>query len=224
ALLNAGVEPSDTVVQKALTSLRRAKLEKTYTATLQTMVLCAAEPNKDMVLIGNNVRWHEEKRINDGPYNGAWAYRNGEGDNSNAQFAVLALYEAQLVGAQVKRETWEMAYDYWARTQNPDGSWGYHINTPGSGSMTCAGIAGLAISAAGLASGDATVEGGRIVCCRPHQDDDRLERAINWLGQRFSVQRNPRVQNSGQPALYYYLYGLERAGRLTARRFIGDHD
>ena len=29
---------------------------------------------------------------------------------------------------------------------------------------------------------------------------------------------------SGQACLYYYLYGLERAGRLSARRFIGDHD
>src|SRR5690606_9958291 len=42
ALLNSGIEPSDPVVEKALTYLRRAKLEKTYTVTLQTMVLCAA--------------------------------------------------------------------------------------------------------------------------------------------------------------------------------------
>ena len=35
---------------------------------------------------------------------------------------------------------------------------------------------------------------------------------------------NPRPAGGGQPCLYYYLYGLERAGRLTARRFIGDHD
>ena len=29
---------------------------------------------------------------------------------------------------------------------------------------------------------------------------------------------------AASPCLYYYLYGLERAGRLTARRFIGKHD
>jgi uncharacterized protein DUF4159 len=38
------------------------------------------------------------------------------------------------------------------------------------------------------------------------------------------VTRNPRPEGSGQDCLYYYLYGLERAGRLTAHRFIGNHD
>lgn len=224
ALLNSGVEPSDPVIQKALDYLRSQSFEKTYTVTLQTMVFCAAEPKKDMVRIGKNVRWLEENQIKEGLYKGAWAYPVGQGDNSNAQFAVLALYEAQLVGTPVSRQTWELAYDYWARTQNADGSWGYGPGDVGSGSMTCAGIGGLAICSAALASGDAKVDNGRIVCCQPHDDDDRLDRAINWLAERFSVRRNPRVQNSGQPCLYYYLYGLERAGRLTARRFIGEHD
>ncbi|MCI0492245.1 MAG: DUF4159 domain-containing protein, partial [Planctomycetes bacterium] len=224
ALLNAGVEPDDPVVQKAIAHLRGIKLEKTYSVALETMVLCAAEPKKEMLRIVNNVRWLEEKQIKDGPFQGAWAYPDGGGDNSNSQFAVLALYEAQLVGASVQRATWELAHDYWARTQNADGSWGYVPGDDGSGSMTCAGIGGLAISSAALASGDASVEGGRIVCCRPHEEDDKLERAINWLAERFSVTRNPRPERSGQPCLYYYLYGLERAGRLTARRFIGKHD
>jgi hypothetical protein len=90
--------------------------------------------------------------------------------------------------------------------------------------MTCAGISGLAICRAALASGDANVENGRVQCCRPHEEDDALERAVQWLAQHFSVERNPRPAGGGQPVLYYYLYGLERAGRLTARRFIGDHD
>ena len=36
--------------------------------------------------------------------------------------------------------------------------------------------------------------------------------------------RNPRPAGIGQACIYYYLYGLERCGRLTAHRFIGDHD
>jgi hypothetical protein len=123
----------------------------------------------------------------------------------------------------VSRETWELAADYWRRTQNEDGSWGYVPGDSGTGSMTTAGIGGLVTSASALESGDAVVENGRVVCCRPHEDDHKLDLAINWLAERFSVTRNPRA-GGGQSALYYYLYGLERAGRLTARRFIGEHD
>ena len=52
---------------------------------------------------------------------------------------------------------------------------------------------------------------------------ERIENAIRWLGARdnFSVEQNP---NAGEPWHYYYLYALERVGRMTARRFIGGHD
>jgi hypothetical protein len=224
ALINSGVTLDDPVVRKAVTYLAGLDPDKTYTVSLQTMVLCAAEPKRHMLIIQRNVRWLEEHQVREGPRTGAWSYPGPGGDNSNSQFAVLALYDAQRVGVEVTRETWERAADYWRRTQNEDGSWGYVPGDAGTGSMTCAGIGGLAVSSAALDSGDAAVENGRVICCRPHADDDRLERAINWLGDRFSVDHNPRPAGGGQSCLYYYLYGLERAGRLTARRFIGDHD
>ena len=224
ALLNSGVPADDPVVRKAVNYLRGLELDKTYSVALQTMALCAAEPKKDMLLIRRNVQWLEAHQIKEGPRKGCWSYPGPGGDNSNAQFAVLALYDAQRVGVEVSRETWELAANYWRTTQNDDGSWGYVPGDAGTGSMTCAGIGGLAVSAAALESGDATVENGHVVCCRPHEVDDNLDRAIEWLGNRFSVTHNPRPDGGGQSCLYYYLYGLERAGRLTGRRFIGDHD
>jgi hypothetical protein len=223
SLLNSGVGTEDPVVRKALQYLRGLELDKTYTVALQTMVFAAAEPKRDMVQIGRNVRWLEKHQIKEGPRKGSWAYPTGLGDNSNSQFAVLALYDAQRVGVKVNRETWQLALDYWRRTQNADGSWGYVPDDTGTGSMTCAGIGGLAICSAALESGDATVENGRVICCRPHEVDHKLDLAIDWLASRFSVTRNPSA-GSAMAALYYYLYGLERAGRLTARRFIGEHD
>ena len=38
-----------------------------------------------------------------------------------------------------------------------------------------------------------------------------------WLGKNYSVTHNPGV---GGMNVLYYLYGLERVGRLTAKRFI----
>src|SRR3954462_14568511 len=224
ALLNSGLTIDDPAVGKAVAYLRGVELDKTYSVSLQTMVLCAAEPKRDMLLIRRNAQWLEANQIKDGPRKGAWSYPGPGGDNSNAQFAVLALYDGQRVGVEVSRETWTLAQKYWASTQNEDGSWGYVPGDSGTGSMTCAGIGGLAVSTAALESGDAAVENGHVICCRPHVDDDKLDRAIDWLGSRFSVNHNPRPAGGGQSCLYYYLYGLERSGRLTARRFIGKHD
>ncbi len=224
ALINSGVPITDPVVSKGVDALRSMELDKTYTVSLQTMVLCAAEPKKDMLVIRRNVKWLEDHQIKDGQRKGAWSYPGPGGDNSNSQFAVLALYDAQHVGVDVSRDTWELAADYWRSTQNADGSWGYVPGDTGTGSMTCAGIGGLAVSTAALESGDAAVENGKVQCCRPHEADDKLDRAVEWLATHFSVNHNPRPSGGGQACLYYYLYGLERAGRLTGRRFIGDHD
>jgi hypothetical protein len=224
ALLNSGVPADDPTVRQALNYIRSLQPDKTYTVSLQTMALCAAEPKKDMLQIRRNIKWLEEKQIKEGQRKGAWSYPGPAGDNSNSQFAVLALYDGQRVGVEVSRETWMLAAKYWSETQNDDGSWGYVYGDAGTGSMTCAGIGGLAICLAALESGDATVRNGNVVCCRPHEDNDQLDRGIDWLGQRFSVNHNPRPAGGGQSCLYYYLYGLERSGRLTARRFMGKHD
>ncbi len=227
ALLNAGVEPDDETVQKALTYLRTLKPAQTYPVSLQTMVFCAAEPKKDLLLIRQNAKWLEDNQIISGERKGAWSYPGaGNGDPSNSQFALLALYEAERVGIKVREKTWRLALQYWQLAQNPDGSWPYLKGTPGSGSMTCAGIASVIIASGELNSGDATVVDGQVQCCGRQQGNESVERALHWLEHNFSVHTNPTGGGAGMRStwLLYYLYGVERAGRMTARRFIGQHD
>ena len=106
ALLNAGVEAGDPQMQKALAYLRKFKPEKTYVTSLQTMVFARAEPQNDLLLISRNVRWLESMQILDGPRKGPGPIRKGSGDNSNSQFALLALSEAEHAGVQVSDQTW----------------------------------------------------------------------------------------------------------------------
>ena len=224
ALLNAGVEPGDAQMQKTLVFLRGLKPERTYVTSLQTMVFCRAEPQNDMLLISRNVKWLESKQIPDTDRRGAWSYPQGSGDNSNSQFALLALSEAERVGVQAGYKTWHLAREYWEGCQNADGSWGYYRGQPGTGSMTCAGITSLVITADRIAPPDAKLSGEKIECCKQgdNETDKGVEKGLNWLGKNFSVSRNPNYP--GGMFLLYYLYGLERAGRLTARRFIGKSD
>jgi hypothetical protein len=224
ALLNAGVDPADPSMQKALAYLRKIKPEMTYVNSLQTMVFCRAEPEKDRLLIARNVKWFEGTQIDEGPKKGAWSYPHGPGDNSNAQFALLALHEAERVGVRAKDQTWRLARNYWQDCQNADGSWGYYKPLAGTGSMSCAGITSLVIAEDRIQPPDAKVVRGEIKCCATGEnaeENDRIDRALDWLGRNFSVTDNPGYM---QNFVLYYLYGLERAGRLTARRFIGEHD
>ncbi len=93
ALLNSGVPNDDPVVSKGIAYLNDLEPDKTYTVSLQTMVFCAADPKKDMLTIGRNVKWLEEHQVKDGQRKGAWSYPGvgDAADNSNSQFAVLAL-------------------------------------------------------------------------------------------------------------------------------------
>lgn len=225
ALLNCGVPADDEQVQRSLNYLRRLKPVSTYATSLQTMVFCIAEPH-NQTLIRENAKWLESTQVSSAGMNGSWSYgnRSGSGDNSNAQFALLALYEAERVGVNVDQRTWQRAYDYFLSAQNPNsGSWGYvPAGGPGTGSMTCAGIAALIMAGDKLTAGDAQVENGEVQCCGKRADDTAIENGLAWLGRNFSVTSNP-----GNPGLWqlYYLYGLERVGRLTNRRLIGPtHD
>lgn len=241
ALLESGEPVNSPAMDKALSYLRQlGDPQAVYVTSLQTMVFCAAEPKKDLLLIQRNAAWLERAQIAEGDGSGAWSYfssagQAARGDNSNSQFALLGLHEAEQAGVSVDAATWQRALDYWLSCQRPDGAWGYYKTVedqppaPPTGSMTCAGIGALVISQGRLGAGDARVEGGAIRCCCEQTDDDPVKRGLEWMGSKFTVNANPSPAgfggiNLGRSALFYYLYGVERVGRLTGRRFLGQHD
>jgi hypothetical protein len=226
ALLNAGVEPDEEHVQRALKYLRKiaSRPERTYVVSLQIMVFCKASPELDRVLVARLAGWLQQNQISEGENRGAWSYPGASGDLSNSQFALLALHEAERIGVKVDARTWRLAQGYWERMQNDDGSWRYASSWPTTGSMACAGISSLVITADKTQEARAGVKGDQIECCRPPSEPDGssgIRRGLDWLGSHFAVTSNP---GQGNVHRLYYLYGLERVGRLTARRFIGGHD
>src|SRR6476620_8619627 len=110
--------------------------------------------------------------MRDGTNKGGWTYKGpgGSADNSNTQFAMLALHEAERAGVkEISDQTWQLALNYWTqpKMQSPSGGFGYGINRENSatGSMTCAAIASLIIARDRLQPADATVADGRVQCC-----------------------------------------------------------
>jgi hypothetical protein len=225
ALANAGVPADQENMRRGLDWLRRQEPNETYSVSLQTMVFAMLSPDADRAMIARNVAWLEKSQVPAGRAAGSWSYGSDRtsGDNSNSQFALLALHEADRAGVRVRDDVWTKAQQYWVACANGDGSWGYTLgNSGGSGSMTCAGIASIWITAEHLGAPDARADRDSVSCCGGGSVPKALERGLDWLGRRFSVVENPAT--GGQTWLYYYLYGLERVGRFTARRFIGEHD
>lgn len=251
ALLYAGEKPGaddeHLYLRQALEKIRKMRPTTTYVVALQTMVLCREDdPGRDQDIIARNVQWLQDTQIT-APQNadrkGGWSYgdnalgqrASAPGDGSNSQFALLALYEAARTAEQkslhvhINRDVWRLAHIYWTSNQHLDsGGWGYLRGLPPTGSMTCAGISSLVICNDMLHEPDAKVTGDKIDGCyrAPSEDRENIAKGIDWLRRSFTVHGNPSSLGGDNVHLwhYYYLYGLERAGRLSARRKIGEHD
>ncbi len=129
---------------------------------------------------------------------------------------------ANEAGVLVKPEVFALSRAYFELTQQRDGSWGYTArSSPGTGSMTCAGISSLVITGSRRFQSLEHLDGATIRDCGKSGLNVNLERAMSWLATHFFVDQNV---NQGQQWKHYYLYGLERAGRLTGVRYFGRND
>jgi hypothetical protein len=227
ALLNSGRTKDDPSVKNALVYLERLKSpDRIYSVSLMLMAFAQADPKRYALKISGLAKWIEAKQVSrNDRFKGGWRYTspNEQSDNSSTQFAILALHEAERAGVKIPDQTWQLAYNYWTQPgmQRADGGFGYQVGDSPSGSMTCAGIASLLMCRDRLAMGDAQVEGGRVQCCGNQTPNDPVENGLNWLGKHFSVTRNP---GNDPNWTLYYLYALERVGRMSGQRLIGTHD
>ncbi len=221
SLLNTGSTFKDPVVRKALGKIRKSDPDKTYEVSLALMALVTAKDptsSSDAAKIRIWAEWLEQAQHS----SGGWHYGSKPfgADGSNSQFAILALHEAAEAGVPIDRQVWERARVYWETLQTPDGGFAYNPGAPGStGSMTVAGVASLTIIEQHLRTDQGVAADGTPPCCQPDAPNPALERGLNWLANHFSVGQNP---GAGLWHLYY-IYGVERAGRLSGRRFFGDH-
>jgi len=234
ALINSGSPTNEPSVRRGLQYLRTRSADElvgsfeTYQTSLMIMALVAAKERSDFAKISELAARLEAGQLTRGNV-GGWDYglrtANGisTGDQSNAQFAILGLREAVEAGCSVDRQTWERAREYWTTTQNHDGGWGYSRGekAPSKGSMTVAGVSSMAIIQQMLKSDEGVAPDGTPPCCNDVPPDKVLQDGLGWLARSFTVTQNP---GGGHSSILYYIYGVERAGRLSGQRFFGEHD
>jgi hypothetical protein len=195
------------------------------------MAYAAADPKRFQLRIAANAAWLERaqlKRNDAHPWPGSWTYtaaKEKAGDNSNTQYALLGLHAASEAGIPIRPEVWALSRSYWEMAQRGDGGWNYFPDDrqPSTGSMSCAGISSLVITGLRRYQGHEVLVGEEVRRCGEGSFSPSLQRGLDWMGSNFSVRQNPG-QRFSQLWYFYYLYGLERAGRLSGVRLFGSHD
>jgi hypothetical protein len=221
SLLEAGVDPRDKVVQDGIRYIRNLQSNDTYVVALQTMVLSKAFPKDDQVLIKKNVDWLLAKAHRVNGLMAGWGYPEkiaGRSDNSNTQYAVLALWFASQAGVRVEPKIWNEIRDYYVASQLKSGGWSYFGINEGDErlTMTSAGVCGLLIADMELARDKAQRDKQMNQSgCGENPRNEPLERGLARLGQQFTI--------DWPGWRYYHMYGIERAGRLSGLRFFSNN-
>jgi VWFA-related protein len=122
----------------------------------------------------------------------------GQGDNSNTQFALLGLWAAGRHGFDSDGAL-ESIDQHFRSSQRRDGRWGYRLGMPGTDSMSCAGLMGLAIAASrpSLAERQTARARGAALAADP-----KFIAALKAVGQDAS--------HASAQSDIYYLWSLER--------------
>lgn len=135
-----------------------------------------------------------------------WGGRPIGGDNSVSQFAVLGLRSVERRVGKVIDESWGRVIALFRARQRDDGGWSYHGGGNSYGSMTCAGVCSLAIARHALGEKDPLL-------------DETIVRGVEWLAREFALE-NPGKQDHH----FYWLYSVERVGRLLEIDFLGERE
>jgi hypothetical protein len=225
ALLQSGVPPQDEMIQRGLKYLRGLPPEQTYTVGLQTMVYCLAGQPEDAGRVKANVAWLERAMVRH-PNLVGWSYvaDGAIPDNSNTQYALLGLHEALLAGHQVSPDKLRAVRQFFLQSQQRDGGWTYRGGGFTTMTMTTAGLCNLLICGMDLQTGKAVLQAdGSALNCGLYDEIRPVRQALDWIGTNFPGRMN-REATRRLHHVFYALYGIERAGRLTGQRFFGGHD
>jgi hypothetical protein len=151
---------------------------------------------------------------------GTWSYEctgthGGGSDHSNTQYGYLGVWagcRANLETAENK-EFWKVAFTHYMLSQHPDGGWGYGLEgadlgkDPAIASMTAGGLASMYV-AFDQAYCDQFVKVGQ------NADVPNITRGLKWMDEHLDM----------ATAGGYLMYGVERVGLASGRKYFGQKD
>lgn len=219
-LLAAGVSPKDPRLAPAIEWLKTAKIQGHYACSMRAQVWTflderegklASEPDFKLLLNG---------LLADGQRLGYYSYytepsgkpQAGWMDRSVSQICVLGMWACEQAGQEVPRRYWEIVDAAWKKGQKNDGGWNYQDSREVSGTMTAAGIATLYITQ------DYLMQGNKWDRCIGGTKNEHIERGLAWMD------KNVDKLLRGGAHHHYMMYGIERIGVASGRKYFGTTD
>jgi hypothetical protein len=151
-------------------------------------------------------------------------FQNTRDDNSNSQFAMLALWAARRHDVPTESSL-ALAKKRYLTTQNDDGGWGYMIGGANQTrpAMTCVGLLGLAM---GHGASEEAMRAAKADGKAPRlKDVDLKEQAAIEVGLRALGHFVGRPANTIPPSEdLYFLWSVERVAMLYNLKTIGNKD
>jgi len=232
ALAHAGLDREDKAFERGLRWLLANQARPgTYSSSLTIMALFTLDPVLFKKHIGRLAKLIARGQCE----NGQWTYKlkrgRAGGDNSNTQFALIALWYARRAGAEVDRGVFGKALAYFLSTQNEDGGWGYTEKgrKKSYGSMTATGLVSILIARAAVTN--------RKVADLFGKREPREAAAIKWLAEHLALDRNPEANftlEGGRGRArkvitdsfwrHYWLWSLERSMAAAGVSKLGERD
>lgn len=222
ALLYAGLDPREDEMVKTLDWLAAQPVTSTYVCAVRAHVFALVSGEKYRKRLDADLDWllnAVNTTQNDSP--GSFGYvsaKQGSGwfDNSNSQFGVLGVWMATEAGESSDQLSrfWKLVEGHWLREQCPDGGWSYHKRSyrTSTGSMTAAGLTSLYVILDRVYGRSGHKKATHVI--------EAIDRGLDWYTKNFSME-NPNGDARWQ---YYYLYGVERTGRASGRKYFRDRD
>jgi hypothetical protein len=151
---------------------------------------------------------------------------HGVGDNSNTQFALLALWAARRNGIPTDRALL-LSHQRFANSQGPEGTWGYHpINSHGTPAMTGVGLLGLAMghgTSPEVIFADPIRPDIKAAKVKPALEDPQIQGGLRALSRHVGVPL-PSAQSKPGMENLYFLWTVERVAMLYDLKTIGGKD
>ena len=232
ALIAGGENPQEARLKPAIDFLSKANIQSTYGLGLSAQVWNLIPPTaQTKAVAAHDVRMIDLGMQKKGGDLGFYTYwtgvklgtdearwtdatagfgpRPGGHDLSNSQYAVLGMWALEQMGQEVPNEFWKTEDEVWKKAQQPDGGWAYNPSKSTTPSMTAAGIATLFITQDYTAPDTWSA-------CRGGAPTPNIDKGMEWMDKNIEA-----VMTEGA---YYTLYGIERIGVASGRKYFGPVD
>lgn len=223
ALLAAGESYQKPQMKRAINALANFDIKGTY-ATALRMHVWSHLPDSFEPALRKDLAYLLTCPIDSKTAPGAKAFGYGPGldswSNSRTQYGTLGLWEAAKRGMPVPQAVWTPLQSHFIATQLDSGAWIYNqqLHSTGTVAMTAAGLTAMYILQDYLHAEEFRTPG--------RADNHPIRKLIDRGLEFFSKNWKPTADSPGRGSQFlgYHLYGTERVGLASGRKYFGGLD